>query len=61
MRSSRCPFGRLLGHNWFKRYTYLLQWYFSVGVKEAAYFSQFVTPAFGWRGRLRDPRVTRLR
>ena len=25
MRSSRCPFGRLLGRNWFKWYTYLLQ------------------------------------
>jgi hypothetical protein len=24
-RSSRCPFGRLLGRNWFKWYTYLLQ------------------------------------
>jgi hypothetical protein len=51
MRSSRCPLGRLLGRNWFKWYTYLLQRYFSVSAEEAAYFSQSASAQpFGWRG-----------
>src|SRR5262249_60237835 len=47
------PFGRSLGRNWFKCYRYFK-------VEEAA-CSQSASPAFGWRGRLRDPRVACLR
>jgi len=53
MRSSTLPIGRLLGRNWFKCYK-------CFRVEEAAY-SQSASPAFGWRGRLRDPRVACLR
>jgi hypothetical protein len=43
MRSSRLPFGRLLGRDWFKCYRYF-------SVEEARSLQPLRFPSLGWRG-----------